>query len=57
VTTGSTSGGFVEIKDGLKLGDRLVADGLNRLQDGQSVALARPGRDSGTASRNLPGGR
>ncbi len=57
VTTGSTSSGFVEIKDGVKLGDRLVADGLNRLQDGQSVTLARPGRDGGTASRNLPGGR
>ncbi|MBX3479134.1 MAG: efflux RND transporter periplasmic adaptor subunit [Caulobacter sp.] len=37
VTPGLSEGGRVEIVEGLKAGDRLVADGLNRLQDGQPV--------------------
>jgi membrane fusion protein (multidrug efflux system) len=37
VQTGLSSGGFVEITSGLKAGDRIVADGLNRIQDGAKI--------------------
>ena len=39
VATGANQGGFVEITEGLKAGDRIVADGLNRIQDGQPVRV------------------
>lgn len=42
VQTGTTEGGFVEITGGLKAGDRVVADGLNRVQDGQPVKVGGP---------------
>jgi membrane fusion protein (multidrug efflux system) len=45
VTTGASADGMVEIKSGVKPGDRLVADGLNRLQDGQAISL--PGAPRG----------
>jgi membrane fusion protein (multidrug efflux system) len=37
VTVGATQDGWVEILQGLKPGDRLVGDGLNRITDGQPV--------------------
>ena len=37
VQTGLSSGGYVEIVSGLKVGDRVVADGLNRVQDGAPI--------------------
>jgi len=40
VVPGASEDGFVEILEGLKPGDKLVADGLNRLQDGQAVQVA-----------------
>ncbi|MFZ5670588.1 MAG: efflux RND transporter periplasmic adaptor subunit [Pseudomonadota bacterium] len=43
VRTGATENGFVEILEGLKAGDRVIADGLNRVQDGQPVRVQRPG--------------
>ena len=45
VDTGVTQDGFVEIRGGLKAGDRVVADGLNRIQDGQPLRIGggRPG--------------
>lgn len=39
VRIGTTEGGFVEITGGLKAGDKVVADGLNRVQDGQAVKV------------------
>jgi membrane fusion protein (multidrug efflux system) len=35
----------VEVRGGLKAGDRVVADGLNRIQDGQPLRVGggRPG--------------
>lgn len=39
VTVGVTQNGFVEITGGLKAGDRVVGDGLNRIQDGQGVRV------------------
>jgi len=38
VQTGLSSDGYVEIVSGLKAGDKIVGDGLNRVQDGASVA-------------------
>lgn len=37
VETGLDQGGYVEILSGLKPGDKIVADGLNRVQDGAPV--------------------
>jgi membrane fusion protein (multidrug efflux system) len=37
VQTGINAGGFVEITSGLKAGDKVVGDGLNRVQDGAPV--------------------
>ena len=39
VQAGVTEGGFVEIVGGLQAGDRVVADGLNRIQNGQPVKI------------------
>lgn len=44
VETGVTENGFVEISSGLKKGDRIVADGLNRIQDGAPVGGGAGGR-------------
>ena len=63
VTTGVRQDGFVEITDGVKAGDRIVADGLNKLQPGQPVRVAgqRPpgasGRRPGGAGAAQPGAR
>ncbi len=45
IDTGVSQDGFVEVLGGLKAGDRVVADGLNRIQDGQPVRVGggRPG--------------
>ncbi|HEY3695271.1 efflux RND transporter periplasmic adaptor subunit [Phenylobacterium sp.] len=37
VLTGARQRGFVELKEGAKAGERLVADGLNKIQPGQPV--------------------
>lgn len=37
VITGARQDGFVELKDGVVQGDRIVADGLNKIQGGQSI--------------------
>jgi membrane fusion protein (multidrug efflux system) len=37
VQTGITTDGFIEITSGLKAGDKIVGDGLNRVQDGAPV--------------------
>jgi membrane fusion protein (multidrug efflux system) len=43
VDTGITQGGFVEIRSGLKAGDKIVADGLNRVQDGAAIGGGKQG--------------
>jgi membrane fusion protein (multidrug efflux system) len=40
VVTGVRQHGFVEIVDGVRSGERLVADGLNKIQPGQPVRVA-----------------
>jgi len=39
IDTGVSQDGFVEVRGGLKVGDRVVADGLNRIQDGQPLRV------------------
>ena len=40
VLAGVRQDGFVEIREGLKAGERIVADGLNKIQPGQPVRPA-----------------
>lgn len=49
VDTGASQDGWVEIRGGLKAGDRIVGDGLNRIQDGQPVRVGgqRPAQGAG----------
>ena len=52
IVTGARQQGFVEIREGVKVGERLVADGLNKIQPGQPVRVAggqRPGGRPGAA--------
>ena len=37
LVTGARQDGMVEIKDGLRAGEQIVADGLNKIQPGQPV--------------------
>ena len=53
ILTGSRQQGFVEIREGVTAGERVVADGLNKIQPGQPVRVARP---SG-GRPGAPGGR
>jgi membrane fusion protein (multidrug efflux system) len=39
VITGIRQDGFVELKDGVRAGERIVADGLNKVQPGQAVRV------------------
>jgi membrane fusion protein (multidrug efflux system) len=53
VQTGLTTDGFVEITSGLKAGDKIVGDGLNRVQDGAPVNAGgqkggKPGDQAGS---------
>jgi membrane fusion protein (multidrug efflux system) len=43
VVTGVRQQGFVELRDGVQAGERLVADGLHKLQPGQPVRIAGQG--------------
>jgi membrane fusion protein (multidrug efflux system) len=44
VQTGLSADGFIEVTSGLKVGDRIVGDGLNRVQDGAAVGNGQGGR-------------
>lgn len=48
IVTGSRQQGFVEIVEGVKVGERIVADGLNKIQAGQPVRIVGgPGAAAG----------
>jgi membrane fusion protein (multidrug efflux system) len=49
VTAGAREGGFVEIREGLNPGDRIVGDGLNRIQPGQTLKVVGGGRTQARA--------
>jgi membrane fusion protein (multidrug efflux system) len=57
VETGLSSGGFVEVRTGLKAGDRIVADGLNRVQDGAPIGGGKGGGAPGQAQGKGAQGR
>jgi membrane fusion protein (multidrug efflux system) len=64
IVAGLRQQGFVEITDGVKLGDRIVADGLNKIQPGQPVRVGGPGARPAAAgvpelktSNPMPGAR
>ncbi|MBO9559809.1 MAG: efflux RND transporter periplasmic adaptor subunit [Caulobacter sp.] len=54
VTTGISADGFIEITSGLKAGDKIVGDGLNRVQDGAPVS---PGGGKGDKAQGGQGGK
>ncbi|MFC3077546.1 efflux RND transporter periplasmic adaptor subunit [Phenylobacterium terrae] len=52
IVAGVRQNGFVEVRDGLSAGERIVGDGLNRIQPGQAVQIAGAapaGRPAGAA--------
>ncbi|MDP3853799.1 efflux RND transporter periplasmic adaptor subunit [Phenylobacterium sp.] len=58
VITGVRQDGFVEIREGVAAGDRIVADGLNKIQPGQPVRIAsQGGRPSGASQPGARGPR
>ena len=58
IVTGARQNGFVEIREGAKVGDKLVADGLNKIQPGMPVRV-KPARgpEGPAASGASTGGR
>ena len=44
VVTGARDQGYVELRQGVSQGDRIVADGLNKITPGQPVQIAGAGR-------------
>lgn len=54
IVTGKRQQGFVEILDGVRAGDRIVADGLNKVQPGQPVRIAGQTRGPAGGGRRPP---
>jgi membrane fusion protein (multidrug efflux system) len=57
VTIGLNQDGFIEIRQGLRPGEQTVADGLNRVQDGQPVFTPGAGGPGGRQGGGRPGGQ
>jgi multidrug efflux system membrane fusion protein len=59
VKTGVSEGTQVQITDGLKPGDKVVTDGLDRLRDGARISIAQPPGQApaGTAAEPAAGAR
>jgi membrane fusion protein (multidrug efflux system) len=55
VITGLNQGGFVEIREGVQAGERIVADGLNRVQPNQPVRVS--GEGGGRRAQGATGAR
>jgi membrane fusion protein (multidrug efflux system) len=51
VETGARADGFVELRDGVAAGERLVADGLHKIQPDQPVRLAQGAGKAPTPAR------
>lgn len=56
VQTGIDANGFIEITSGLKAGDKLVGDGLNRVQDGAPVNAGGGKPQAGQGDRKQKAG-
>jgi membrane fusion protein (multidrug efflux system) len=58
VVTGVRQDGYVEITDGVRTGEQIVADGLSKLQGGQAIRVAaRPAADPADAAPPATGAR
>jgi membrane fusion protein, multidrug efflux system len=63
IATGVRQQGYVEILDGVRPGERIVADGLNKIQPGQPIRVVGPGRGGpgsgqpGMRPQGAPGAR
>ncbi len=55
VKTGTGENGMVQILDGLKPGDQVVTDGLDRLRDGARISVAPPPVHDAGGSAGAPG--
>lgn len=53
ITIGASQDGWVEIQQGLRIGDKVVGDGLNRIQDGQAVKPAGA-QSTGAGDKSRP---
>jgi membrane fusion protein (multidrug efflux system) len=56
VVTGVRQNGFVELKDGVTAGERIVADGLNKVQPGQPVRVVGAGGPGSAGARRPAAG-
>ena len=56
IRTGAREGGYVELIEGARAGDRIVANGLNRVQPNQPVRVGGPGGESRQAGAGPPAG-
>jgi membrane fusion protein (multidrug efflux system) len=54
VITGPTAGGTWIIFDGLKAGDKVILEGLNKIRSGDTVRAVEITKDDGDVSQNLP---
>lgn len=54
IVTGVRQQGFVEIRDGVQAGERVVADGLNKIQPGQPIVVANAGMRPGARPAGPP---
>jgi len=57
VLTGTRQNGLVEIREGLQVGEQIVADGLNKIQPGQPVRVQAPAGAREAAADTQPGAR
>ena len=55
VDTGLSEGGFIEIRAGVRKGDKIVADGLNRIQDGAPIGGGKGGQGGGKPGEGQKG--
>ena len=54
VETGAVENGFVEILSGLRVGEKIVGSGLNRIQPNSPVTVARSGQVTTSQARAAP---
>jgi multidrug efflux system membrane fusion protein len=54
VTPGLTDGDRVAIEQGLKAGDAVVTEGVDRLRDGAAVQVVPAGQETATPPRKQP---
>ncbi len=57
IKTGVTEGTRVQVTDGLKAGDKVVTDGLDRLRDGAKITIAPPPGQAPAPGTTAPANR